>query len=163
MLLGELPDVLAGERAMAGQQLLIDDGEAILIAELRNFAGIRFGSGIKRRHAAHEAGGRMPFETLDQPEVGDLDAIADDEQVVRLDVEMLQLVLLVVHEVERLGCVGEIAAASRSTRDADQAGALAFREEVVERALGQLHDDDELAADVLAPARASRRTDGGPP
>src|SRR5207302_1712655 len=72
---------------------------------------------------------------------------ADEEQVARLDVEVLQLVLL-VHPVERLGAVAEVAE-QVVARHADQAGVLALDVQVVQAAVGQLHDDDQLAGGDL--------------
>ena len=73
------------------------------------------------------AGAARPLQVLDQAEVGDLDVVADEEQVVRLDVEVLEVVLL-VHVVERLGGVAQVAE-QLVARDADQAGRLALDEE----------------------------------
>ena len=101
------------------------------------------------------------FQVLDQAEVGHLDAVADQEQVARLDVEVLQVVLL-VHVVERFGRVAEVAQ-QVVARNADQAGRLALLEQVVQALVGQLHDDDQLAVDDLDAVHATGRRDGGPP
>ena len=87
------------------------------------------------------------FQVLDQAEVADLDAVADEEEVARLDVEVLEVVLL-VHVVEAFGRVPDVAQQGVA-RDADQARRQALLEGVVQAAVGQLHDDDQLAADVL--------------
>src|SRR5262245_24851500 len=84
---------------------------------------------------------------LDQSEVGHLDSVADQEQVAWLDVEMLQVVLA-VHVVERLGRVAQIAK-QVIARNADHAGRLALSIEIVQRAVGQFHDDDQFATDDL--------------
>ena len=84
---------------------------------------------------------------LDQAEVGDLDPIADEEEVARLDVQVLQAVLL-VHVIESDGRVADVAEEGVAG-DADQAGREALLEGVVEILIGQLHDDNELAFDDL--------------
>ena len=120
VLLGQLPRVLAVERPLAGEQFLIDDGQAVLIAAAADRAGEGLRRRVQRRDAAQDAGGAGALQVLDQAEVGHLDAIADEEQVARLDVEMLQVVLL-VHVIERFGRVADVAQ-QRVARDADQAG-----------------------------------------
>src|SRR5262249_43010956 len=79
-------------------------------------------------------------------EVGDLDAVADEEEVARLDVQVLQPVL--VHEVQRLGRVADVAQQVVAW-DADQAGLEVLLVAVMEVAVGKLHDDDQLALDDL--------------
>ena len=97
----QLADVGAGERPLAGEQFLVDDGQAVLVAETADPAVERLRGGVDRRDAAGD--GRLhPFEVLDQAEVGDLDVLVDEEEVLRLDVEVLQLVLI-VHQVQRFG------------------------------------------------------------
>src|SRR5436305_954077 len=83
--------------AMVGQELLIDDRQAVLIAVFGNLADKRLRRGVQRRHAPHEARRTLPLEVFDQPEVGHLDVVADDEQVFRFDVQMLEAMRLVVH------------------------------------------------------------------
>ena len=98
----------------------------------------------------------MPFEVFDQPEVRDLDPVADEEQIARFDVEMLEVMTL-VHVIERFGGIAQIAQ-KVVAGDADHAGGLALDEHIVQRPLGQLHDDDELAVDGLdAVERADER------
>ena len=74
--------------------------------------GERLRGGVDGRDAAHEPEPSWPLQVLDQPEVGDLDAVGDQEQVARLDVEVLQVVLL-DQVVEALGRVGEVAEQDR--------------------------------------------------
>ena len=121
----KLADVLAVEGPLAGQQFLVDDGQAVLIAAVANLALEGFRRRVQRRDAAEEAGCRLAFQVLDQAEIGDLDAVADEEQIARLDVEVLQLVLF-VHVVERFGGVAQVAQ-QIVARNADQAGVLAAR------------------------------------
>ena len=112
----------------------------------------------KRRHPALErlrrgidrrdpAGDRRAdaFEQFGETEVADLDVVEDQEQVLRLDVEMLNLVL-VVHQVQ---CFGRFVHVAEQfvARDARLALAAALAEAVPEVAVGQLHHDDELAID----------------
>ena len=98
----------------------------------------------------------MPFQVLDQAEVGDLDVVVDQEQVLRLDVEVLQLVLR-VHQVQGLGRLLHVAE-QLLARDAGQALGPALAEAVPEVAVGQLHDDDQLAVDDV---EAFQRQDVG--
>ncbi len=84
---------------------------------------------------------------LDEAEVRHLDAVADEEEVARLDVEVLEVVLL-VHVVERLGRVADVAQ-QLVARDADQAGRQAFLIAVVQALVRHFHDDDQLALDDL--------------
>ena len=64
---------------------------------------------------------------------------------------MLEIVLL-VHMVERLGRIAEITQ-ERIPWNAHQAGVLAFDVGVVQAAVCQFHDDDQLAVDVLNPVQ----------
>ena len=151
----QLADVGAGEGPLAGEQFLVDDGQAVLVAEAADPAVEGFRGGVDRRDAAGD--GRLhPFEVLDQAEVGDLDVLVDQEEVLRLDVEVLQLVLI-VHQVQRLGRLVHVAE-QFVARDAGQALGAALLEAVPEVAVGQLHDDDELAVDDVV---AFQRQDVG--
>ncbi len=117
--------------ALAGQELLINDGQAVLVAVLGDLAHESFGCGVERGHTAHEARGALSLQVLDQPEVRNLYMVADDEQVLWLDVEVLKTVWLVVHEVERFGSIAKIAE-QVGAGNADQPGALAFDEQVMD-------------------------------
>src|SRR5262249_25010609 len=97
----QLPHVVAGERPLPGEQVLVDDGQAVLVGIARDDAVERFGGGVDRRDAAGDGGARA-LQVLDQPEVGDLDVVAHQEEVLRLDVEVLEVVVA-VHQVQRLG------------------------------------------------------------
>src|SRR5687767_11432829 len=93
---------------------------------------------------------------LDETKIGNLHVIADEEQVARLDVEMLEVVLL-IHVVQRFGGIAQVLE-KIIARNADQTGCLVFHGKVVKRAVGELHDDDELAAgDLDAFHRADER------
>src|SRR5262249_29094241 len=98
------------------------------------------------RHAPGNAG-TGPQEVLDQPEVGHLDAPAQDQQVLRLDVEVLEPVDL-VHEVQRLGGVAQVAE-QFAARHAGQPGIAARLVALLEAEVGQLSDDQEPAVDHL--------------
>ncbi len=84
---------------------------------------------------------------FDQAEIADLDAVADEEEIARLDVEVLEAVL-VVHVVEAFGRIPDVAQQGVA-RDADQAGRQAVLVGVVQTAIRPLHDDDEFAGDFL--------------
>ena len=87
----------------------------------------------------------MPFEVLHQAEVGDLDAVADQKQVARLDVEVLEAVLL-DEVIEAVGGVAHVAE-QFVARDAGPARLLVFDVQIVQALVGQFHDDDQFAAD----------------
>ena len=55
VLQGNLADVFPRKRPLAGQQLDVDDGQAVLIAVPRNPALEGFRGCVDRRHAAHDA------------------------------------------------------------------------------------------------------------
>src|SRR5262245_42120431 len=99
MLLSKLPGVLAVEGPLPVEHRLIYAGQAVCVRALGNLAADRLGSGVERRRPAEQPRRAGTLQMFDESEVGDLDAIADEEEVARLDVEMLQTVLL-AHEVE---------------------------------------------------------------
>ncbi len=142
MLLREHPRVLAVKRPLSGKQLLVDDGEAVLVAVAADLAGKRFRRRVERGHATQHAGQAGALQVFDEAEVGHFDAVADEEQVARLDVEVLQAVLL-VHVIEGFGGVADVAEHGVA-RDADKAGRQALLVRVVEAAVGQLHHDHEF-------------------
>jgi hypothetical protein len=107
----------------------------------------RFGRCIDRRDAAHEPGRTRTLQRLDQTEIGDLDAIGDHEQVSRLDVEVLEPVLL-DEVVETLGCVVKESEQDVAW-DSRPPGLLVLTETFMEVLVGELHDDEKLAADIL--------------
>ena len=115
---------LPGERRLARQQFVIGDRQTILIAEQGDFAQEALRRGVQRRDGAHLHGVRRAAahlgQAVDQAEVADLDVPADEEEVARLDVEVLQAVLLVEH-VEDLGRLREVAQ-QLGPRHAGQAG-----------------------------------------
>ena len=99
MHLRHLPNVLGDIGPMPRQQLLIHDRQAVLIALRRNLAVERLRRRVERRDAAENPGGVRLVERLDEPEIGHFHVIADHEQIARLDVEMLKIMLL-EHEIE---------------------------------------------------------------
>ncbi len=144
MLQDQLTHVVPRERPLPGEQFLIDDGEAVLIAKaahppvegLRRRVDRRDAAGDRRLHA---------FQILDEAEVRDLDVLEHQKQVLRLDVQMLKLIS-VVHQVQRFGGFLHVDE-QLIARDARQTLTAALLEAVPQIALGQLHDDDELAVD----------------
>src|SRR5207244_28068 len=144
----ELPRVGARERQLAGQQLLVDDAQIVLIAEATDDAVKRLRRGIQRRDAAGHP--RLhPFQALDQAEVPDLDMVIQEEEVLWLDVEVLELILR-VHQVQGLGGLLHITE-ELLAGNAGQAVVLAFLIAVEEAAIGQIHDDEKLTVhDVVA-------------
>src|SRR5262249_16482860 len=116
--------------------------ETVLIGLAGDLAAVGFGRCVERSYAAKQSRRALSFELLDEPEVGHLAAIADQEQVARLDVEVLEIVLF-IHVVQSFGRIADIAQ-ERVARNAYHAGSLALREHVVQALVRQLHDDDQL-------------------
>ncbi len=146
----QLIHVLAPERHRAGEQLLIDDGQAVLIAMTADGPAQQFRRRVQRRHAALPMRGMAAVhlaEPIHQAEVGHLQVIADQKQVVRFDVEMLQAVAE-VHPVQRLGRFQQVAQ-QLFARDARLVLALVIAQQAVQALVGQLHDDDENAVHDL--------------
>src|SRR5207302_1201529 len=75
----------------------------------------------------------------------DLRVVMYQEEVLRLDIEMLELVLR-VHQVEGLGSLLHVAQ-QLVAGNAGQAKGTTLAEPVPEIAVGQLHDDEELPVD----------------
>jgi hypothetical protein len=151
----ELADAGAGERPLAGEQPLVDDGQAVLVAEAGDVPVEGLRAGVDGRDAAGD-GGLHALQVLDQAEVGHLDVGVDEEEVLRLDVQVLQLVLL-VHQVEGLGGLLHVAE-ELVAGDAGHAAGAALLVAVPEVVVGQLHDDDEQAVDDVV---AFQREDVG--
>src|SRR5262249_11370637 len=89
------------------------------------------------------------FQTADHAKVADLDVLANQEQVTRLDIKVEQAVLL-IEQVEGLGCLAEVGQQFR-TRDAWLSRRLVLAEHVEKAAVGQLGDDKQLAVADLDP------------
>jgi hypothetical protein len=96
------------------------------------------------------------FEILDQPEIRHLDVIKNKEQVLRLDIQVLQLVLG-VHQIQGFRRFQQIAD-ELVARDSGQTLLPAFAKTVPDRAIGQLHHYDELIVnDIEAFQRQDER------
>ncbi len=107
-----------------------------------------FGRRVQRRGAAIADARRRDVgagQAVDQSEVGHLDVVADHEQVVRLDVEVLQAVFE-VDDVERLGRLAE-EADQLFARHAGRALPLVVEQHRLEVAVGQFHNQDQHAVD----------------
>ncbi len=137
----------AVERQGAGEHLLVDDGQAVLGAVPAHLAAQQLRGAVERRQAPLLGHGFGPVvvELVDQAEVGELDVVADEEQVGRLDVEVLQAVPE-VDEVEGFGGLAHVAEQLVAV-DAALPGGPALGEEVGEVAVGQFHDEDEFAVE----------------
>ena len=155
MLKNQLPHIVAGERPLAGEQFLINDSETILIAKAADPAVERLRGGVDRRDAASDRS-LHALQIFDQAEVRDFDVLEHQEEVLRLDVQMLELISA-VHQVERFGGFLHVDE-QFIARDARQPLRAAFLEAVPQIALGQLHDNDELAVDDV---KAFERKDIG--
>ena len=143
----ELPNVLPAERPQTREQFDVDDREAVLIRVLADLVGEGFRRGVDRGHAAEQSGTGRAFELLDEAEVRDLHEIGHDEQVSRLHIEVLEVVLLdeVIEADSRVVQEAE----EHVARNAGAAELLILGEGVVEVLVGQLHHDDEFAPDIL--------------
>ncbi|MFO0841381.1 MAG: hypothetical protein U0797_03135 [Gemmataceae bacterium] len=147
---GQLGDVLSLVRRLAGDQLGVGDRQAVLVAEQGGPSLEDLRGGVQRRDAGEQVGPAVDVgEAGDQAEVRHLDVPPDQEQVARLDVEVLQPVLLVqdVEYFRRLAQVGQHLVSG----DADVTGLAVLREQVVQAAVGQLGDQDQVAVDQLDP------------
>ncbi len=146
----QLPAVLALEGQGPGQKLLVNNGQAVLVAEAAGPAQEDFRRGVERRDGPElHLGrvGRIPRQGLDQPEITHLDVVAHQEQVARLDVQVLQMVLL-VHEVKHFSRLAQITE-QLLARNAGLARLLVSGQQLVQVLVGQLHDDDQRAVEAL--------------
>ena len=143
---GELKRRGTGKRPAAGQHLLVDDRQTVLIAIAADAAVERFRGGIDHGHAGGR-GCRASLQALHQAKIRQFDSAADQQQVLRLDIQVLKSVLLahVIESVRRVQHVRQQLAA----RNTGQPGAAALREVVHEAGIRQFHDDDELIVNNL--------------
>ena len=93
VLVGELCGVSSSERQCSGEHFLIDDRQGILVAVTTRSAFEDLRRRVRRRQSVHRRIGPSK-QVLDQSEVPDFDAIADEQQVAGLDVQVLQIVFL---------------------------------------------------------------------
>jgi hypothetical protein len=100
--------VLAVKRQGAGQEFVVDQGQAVLVAGTAHRPLEDFRRGVQRGDRPPVRGrrpaGAAEGQGVDQPEVPDLEVVADQEQVARLDVQVLEAVAQ-VHQVQ--GAVGQ--------------------------------------------------------
>ena len=130
----------------AGQQFVIHQREAVLIRPRVNLIAQHLGGDVPGREAAVRVHG---VERRHQAVVADLDVPGDEEQVRRLHVQVLEVVLRADH-VEGFGGVREVAQ-QFVARDAGQMGIDALAELVLQLVVGQFHDHDEFGPDHLDP------------
>src|SRR5438477_318439 len=122
-------------RPLAREQLLVDDGQTILVAGFADLAVEGFRWRVQRRDAAEQARTILALEVLHQTEIGHFHAVADQEEIARLDVEVLEIMLF-IHVVEGFRGVADVTQ-ERVARDAEHAGILALDESVVEALVRQ--------------------------
>src|SRR5947209_18557745 len=103
----KLPAVLAIEGQPSAQQFLVDDGQAVLVAAVADAAFKQFGGRVERAKSSDLATLRTGLVRLHQAEIADLEVVADQKQVPRLDVEVLQT-MLNAHQVKHLGGLAKI-------------------------------------------------------
>ena len=132
------------ERPLPRQQFLIDDRQTVLVAVPRHVPFERFRAGVNGRDPAGD-GCAGAFESFGQTEVGDFDVVEHQEQILRLDVEVLDLIMR-VHQIERFGRFVHVPQ-QFIARNSHQARHPTLAETIPKVAVGQLHDDNELAID----------------
>jgi len=140
----QLAHAAAVERAHAAQQLLVHAREAVLVAVPRDDAVERFGGRVHRGDAAGH-GRHQPLQVLHLAEVGHFHVVVQQEQVLRLDVQVLELEL-VVHQVEHFGAFEHVLH-QLVARDAGQPAVAALAEPVPQVAVGQFHHDHQPPVD----------------
>ena len=106
-------------------------------------------SGVAPPRRRADGSASAPGRRWTRPKSADLDVVADHEQVVRLDVEVLQAVLEIDH-VEGLGRLAE-EAEQLLARDAGLALPLAVEQDRLEVAVRQFHDENQHPVDDLDP------------
>jgi hypothetical protein len=146
-----LEEKLAGigalEREFAREQLLINDGETVLIAmradvseeDLRRRVERGNRSQLWRRRRSQV----LRAQAVYQPEVADFDMIANQEEIARLDVKMLQVVIE-IHQVERFGDFAHVSEESLARDPQVPVGPL-FLQQVMQIPIRQFHYDYQLA------------------
>ena len=100
MLHQKLPGIGPREGANTGQQFLIDDPKTILVRVPANPTLKCFGGSINRGNAAGN-GSAKPLKIFGEAKIGDFDVIVDQKKILRLDIEVLNLILK-IHQIERL-------------------------------------------------------------
>ena len=129
-----------------GQQLLIDDRQAVLVAVMRGVAFEHLRRRVERRQTAHH-GERPLADILDQPEVRDLHAASDQQQVLGFDVQMLQLVFF-PHVVQGFGRIVDVDH-QLFPRNSGKALLATGDKALFQTGFGQLGDDHQLTVDDL--------------
>ena len=148
MLLYQLRRRASRKRQLTGEHLLVDDRQTVLVA-LQTWATVeQFRGGVDGGQAAHERH-RCVLYVLDQPEIRHLCPAAHNQQVLRLDVQVLQRVVF-AHIVERVCRVAEIQQ-QFFARDTGQARFDTLPVTILEAEIGQLGDDHQLAVNNLEP------------
>ncbi len=94
-------------------------------------------------------------QAVHQAEIGDLHVVADQKEITRLDIQMLQ-VELQVHEVQDLGGLAQVGK-QIGPRHALLPLAAKLLQELVQIVVGQLGDDDQLAADAFNPVHREQK------
>ena len=136
------------ERQHAGQHLLIDDRQAVLIAVVVGPAVEQLRCRVDGRQPADVRAVDV-LQVFDQSEVAHLDPPAHQQQVLRLDVQVLERMLLVdvVQGIGRIVQIGQ----QFFARDARQARLAVLVEQLLHARGGQLGHDDQVAVDQLDP------------
>ena len=144
--MNELCGVPSGERQDAREQFLEDDGQAVLIAVQAGVAREHFWRGVDGGQAADQRYGGV-LDVFYQSEIGDLHAAAENQKVLRLDVEVLERESLphVIQGIGRIAQVDEQLVAGNSRGPCRHA----LLEAIHQARVGQLGDDDQLPVDDL--------------
>ena len=145
----------ACERQLPGAELRVGEGQRVLVGPLRDPPLEHLGGHVMRRHVPR-VGGAGGIEHLGQAEVGQADRAADEEDVVRLDVAVLDAdeapvlgpVAMIIEEVDGAGQLLHVAE-QLVARHAGEPPRLAGAEPVHQALVAQGHRDHEAIPDPL--------------
>lgn len=145
MLVGDLFRRSACERTDAREQFLVDNRQAVLVAMGAQFAGKNLGARIG---GAGTRARTATAQVADQAEVGYRNVSVEEQQVLRLDIEMLQLGG--GKGIKRLGRFRQISE-QLVARDAGQTLGAARPKPAPHVAVGQRADNEEPSINHIIP------------
>src|SRR5262249_25692215 len=144
MLEKQAPPIFAVEGRTSSEELLVSDGQAVLVAGGCRLAVKTLRGSVPRSNSPglSSTGTARIFlgGCIDQPKVAHFDMVANEEEIVRLDVQVLQSILK-VHQIEGLGRFAAVAEQFIAVY-APVTRVLVFLEQVPEALIGQFHDDN---------------------
>ncbi len=133
--------VASRERQDAGEQFLVDNSQAVLIAVQAGVALEHFRCGVDGGQAAYQRYAGV-LDVFDQAEIGNLHPAAEDQEVFRLDVEVLEREGL-PHVIERIGRVAQVDEQFLARNPRGPCRRALF-EAVHQARVGQFGDDDQV-------------------